>query len=165
MSLLNKILTGTLLTSSLIFSGCKKEEATEPQNTLKVECQKIANTYFSWSERLKARDFAGAMSYCVPGSNCEGRTRVHKETWDVDGQSYDDITRISVQLDDEGLVSGDGGALGNTNYYQFIPSAGAVEYHLGFSSSVIRISGKWKIDGINDDHEPNWWGGRPGCEQ
>ena len=115
------------------------------------------NTYRSWSTRLIARDFNGAISYCIPGSDAEGRTRVHSRTWDKGGQSYDDITYVEAWLEEEWLSRGYGEAVGNTTYYQFVPSEGSVRYYHGFYSSTRKISGQWKIDGINSNSDPDWW--------
>lgn len=158
MSLTRKLMTGSVLLGSLSLGACKEVVVKEEVNTYKTECQKIANVYYSWSERLIAQDFQGAMSYCVPGSNCEGRTKVHKDTWDRSGQSYDEVSNINVQLIEDDLPYNSSGVLGNTTYYQFVPGEGDVEYKFGFSSSVRKIGGQWKIDGINSNHEPNWWG-------
>ncbi|MEK6834654.1 MAG: hypothetical protein AABX61_00125 [Nanoarchaeota archaeon] len=141
------------------FNGCKKDEDVVgvKENTLEVERSKIVNTYFSWSNKLIAQDYAGALSYCVPGSNGEGRTQVHKSHWDRGEQSYDDITHVEAWLDEEDLSRNYGEAVGNTTYYQYSRTAGSVEYKLGFYSSVRKIDGKWKIDGINSNNDPDWW--------
>lgn len=153
-----KLLESAILIGFLSLNECKKEEAlTASEDVLKIERQKIIDTYRSWSMKLMAQDFSGALLYCVPSSNGEGRTRVHKETWDINGQSYDDITHVESWLNNEDLPRNYGEAVGNTTYYQYIPNVGEVEYKLGFYSSTRKIDGLWKIDGFNDDLEPNWW--------
>ncbi|MGA2130406.1 MAG: hypothetical protein ABSG05_02210 [Candidatus Pacearchaeota archaeon] len=169
MNLAQKLFVGVGLIGSFTL-GCKGSESTSPppEDPLKSECQKIVSTYHSWSERLIARDFAGAMSYCVPGSNCEGRTKVHKQIWDLGGQSYDDIFRIEVWMTDDDLARGYGEVVGNTDYYQFVPNTnqGEVDYKLGFDSSVRKIGGQWEIDGINSNYDVDWWGGSSsGCQR
>jgi len=144
--------------SILVFDGCKKDENITggKGNTLEVERDKIVSSYRSWSNRLIAQDFSGALSYCVPSSDGTGRTRVHKSNWDRGEQSYDDITYVEAWLTEEDLSRGYGEAVGNTTYYQRAPS-GAVEYKWGFYSSARRIDGSWKIDGFNSHYDPNWW--------
>jgi len=141
----------------VLFSCKENPVSSEEQNPLDFERQQIVDTYRSWSAKLIAQDFAGAMSHCAPGSNCEGRTRVHKETWDMGGQSYDDFTYVEAWLSDDDLLRGYGEAVGNTTYYQFVPSHGDVRYEEGFYSSTRKIEGRWKIDGINSNLAPNWW--------
>lgn len=143
----------------IFFDGCKKSESIvgEKEDPLKVERDKIVNTYYSWSNRLIAQDYAGALSYCVPGSNGEGRTRVHKQTWDKGGQSYDDLSSVEAWLTEENFSRNYGEAVGNTIYYQYVPSEGFVEYKNGFYSSARKIDGKWKIDGFNGNESLDWW--------
>ena len=139
------------------FDGCKKDEiVTAEEDVLKIERDKIVNTYRSWSNRLIAQDYSGALSYCVPSSNGEGRTKVHKSHWDRGEQSYDDIREVEAWLTEEDLSSNYGEAVGNTRYYQR-SSSGYVEYKWGFYSSLRKIDGKWKIDGINSSYAPDWW--------
>ncbi len=147
----------------LFFDGCKKsgsitgKEGDTQENNLEIERGKIVDTYYSWSNRLIAQDYAGALSYCVPGSGAEGETRVHKQTWDKGGQSYDDLSSVEAWLTDEYLLRNYGEAVGNTIYYQYVPSEGFVKYEKGFYSSARKIDGKWKIDGFNNSEEVDWW--------
>lgn len=143
--------------------GKEKDSITGGNNTssggsnLGVEIQKIESAYRSWSNKLIAQDYEGALSLCVPGGNAYNATKVHKGFWDKGWQHYHGITYVEGRLDEEMLSNNSGEAVGNLTYYQYHPSQGLTEFKNGFYSGVIKISGQWKIDGINSNLNQDWW--------
>lgn len=148
-----------LFSPLLIFSCGKKDSIVSPneKSSLSAEIKKIESAYNSWSNRLIAQNYQGALFYCVPGGNAYNNTKIHKQMWDSGGQSYYRITSVEGLLDEELLSNNEGEARGNLNYYQYHPSQGEVEFQLGFYSGVVKIDGQWKIDGINSNLKQNWW--------
>ncbi len=142
--------------------SCGPEENNYPRDLhpweiREIEERKIEEVYRSWSSELKMQNFEGALRFCVPNSNCQGRTEVHKQTWDEGGQSYDTFSYLEGWVTDEWLERGYAEAVGNGELVVRGSQYGDRNGSYGLYSSLQNYEGDWKIDGINSNGEPDWW--------
>ena len=153
-----------LIPAVLLPLSCGKEEDSvtggnnsDRESNLNPEIIKIESAYRSWTNKLIAQDYEGALAFCVPGGNAYNATHLHKEFWDQGWQHYHRIDYIEGMLDQEMLSNNSGEARGNLTYYQYHPSQGFSDKKNGFYSGVVKINGQWKIDGINSNLRQDWW--------
>lgn len=139
--------------------SCGEDTTQEETNddSFEQETREIVRLYCAWSDRLLAQDYEGALALVVPGSNGEGATNVVKESWDLGFQDYVIFTYVEHDVNEDDIARNEGRAKGN---FQAIQSGNGIyeEQNAGFYSSCRKISGQWKIEGLNWNNEEDWWG-------